>query len=87
MGQSALTDEEFGALKRVESLGAEGVMVEIEGSFKGGMGTPNIDAAAMLGFVVERPGEAVFVKMLGPASKVLAERASFETFVRSLRSR
>ena len=38
----------------------------------------------MLGFVLERPDDSVFVKMRGPAPEVLPEQANFEAFCKSL---
>jgi len=84
MGKPDLTEDEIAALPKAHVLGGDGVFLAIaEGDFTGDMGS-DVQGAAMLGFVVERASDSVFVKMLGPASEVLPERDNFESFCRSL---
>ncbi|MFV1958187.1 MAG: hypothetical protein ACC662_02115 [Planctomycetota bacterium] len=83
MGQPPLSSAEIAALLRLEVLGREGVLVQIEGEFRG-QGGEQAEGAALLGFVLLRDEDAVFVKMTGPADEVRTEKANFETFCRSL---
>lgn len=90
MGLSPIGDEELAALPESTVLGARGVVVELEGSFRG-MGAEDVRPGwKLVGLVV--PGSSfspewpftIFVKLTGPAALVDAERAAFEEFVASL---
>jgi len=84
MGQAPLGAEEIAALPTAEVLGGKGTFVTItEGDFSGDSGEA-VKGAALLGFIVERPNDWVFVKMRGPAAEVLPELEKFEAFCRSL---
>lgn len=84
MGQPALDEAGIAALPTAEVLGGKGVFVTVaEGDFSGDAGE-QLEGAALLGFIVERPSDWVFVKMRGPAIEVLPEQASFEAFCKSL---
>jgi hypothetical protein len=84
MGQPELTEAEFAALPRLPMLGRQAPLVAIDGHFTGMDGATTSDAM-LLGAVCELPEEAVFVKLVGPAAEVRAERQHFEAFCRSLR--
>jgi hypothetical protein len=86
MGRPPLTSAEIEALPRLEALGREGTLIEIEGDFTGMEGATHA-GSILLGFVVERDADAVFVKLTGPAEAARAERGRFESFCRSLRDR
>jgi hypothetical protein len=89
MGQSALGDAEVRSLPQLEANGREGTLVTIHGSYDAGSMSSHqgkIEDATMLGFVLMRGGDSVFVKMVGPTDQVTAERGAFEAFVRSLRA-
>lgn len=84
MGKPALDDEGIAALPTAEVLGGKGTFITItEGDFSGDAGE-QVDGAALLGFIVERPDDWVFVKMRGPAAEVLPEQENFVAFCRSL---
>jgi hypothetical protein len=84
MGKPAPTDAELAALPRGKVLGGEAVFVEIDGAFRGMSGEP-LEGAVLLGMVLEREAGSVFVKMVGPADEVRAERDRFRAFAESLR--
>ncbi len=84
MGLKGLSPTEVSALPRLESLGREGIYVTIESGDFTGQGGERVGGAAMLGFIVVRESDSVFVKMTGPADVVLSERENFEAFCRSL---
>lgn len=87
MGKPALSPEQIAALPTADVLGGKGVFVTVtEGDFSGDSGE-RVEGAALLGFIVERADNAVFVKMRGPAADVLPEQAAFESFCKSLRDR
>jgi hypothetical protein len=68
--------------------GMDVTIVEIEGTFAGGMGMKNdqgpSEGWALLGAIVETPGMPHFFKMTGPAKSVRAARAELDTLVASL---
>ena len=84
MGLSAPSEEAVERLERGPALGGRGVYVELEGTFSG-MGAEAASGSALLGMVLERESGSVFVKMVGPAAAVKAERARFRAFCESLR--
>ena len=71
--------------------GMDVTIVEIEGTFAGGMGMKNdhgpSEGWALLGVIVETPGMSHFFKMTGPANSVRAARAELDTLVASLGTR
>jgi hypothetical protein len=83
MGQSDLSAAEFEGLLRIPMLGTAGVVVEVEGVYRG-MGDELVEGAALLGAVCELPGQAVFVKLIGPAELVRGSREAFLSFCESL---
>jgi hypothetical protein len=83
LGLSPLTDEEFAALPRAQVLGATAVFLTIEGTHQG-QGPPAAPYM-LLGMVVERAGDSVFVKMTGPSDEVRREQQRFRAFCESLR--
>lgn len=91
MGQPALTDAEFEALPRTTILGGTAILLSVEGTFTGmgGAGAAPASTSApgagqrLLGMALERPGDMVFVKMVGPADEVLAEEGRFKAFCES----
>jgi hypothetical protein len=84
MGLPAPSDAEVERLDRGPVLDGRGVYVELEGTFKG-MGASEAPGSALLGMVLEREKGSVFVKMIGPAAAVKAEKARFRSFSESLR--
>ena len=83
MGRVDLAADEFAGLQRIEMLGGEGVIVEVEGTYRG-MGTELVERAVLLGAVCELADQAVFVKLVGREAVVRAAREDFLAFCRSL---
>ncbi len=86
MGQPPLGPAELDALPRLDVLGVKGVLVAVEGEWQG-MGKPPLAQAGLLGLVAELPDRTLFVKLVGPAEAVRAQREPFEAFCRSLEPR
>jgi hypothetical protein len=83
MREPPLTDDEFGALERFEMLGASARSIEIAGTFQDPAAGP-LAGALLLGAVCETGSQALFVKLVGPAALVEAERGRFREFCSSL---
>lgn len=61
-------------------------MVELEGSYAGmGAAAPR-SGWAQLGVIIQAPGRNVFVRLLGPAKTVLANKGDFDAMIDSARS-
>jgi hypothetical protein len=84
MGAEALSEAEVAALPTVKVLGQDAPLVEVRGSFMGKRGR-EIEDATLLGLICPLEGRNVFVKMVGPAEVVEAERERFLALVASLR--
>jgi hypothetical protein len=84
MGLAPLTPAEVEVLPSRRVLGVNALLVDLRGDFGGGMGAQAIEDAAMLGAILPTPSGSLFVKMVGPASVVEAETASFDSFLGSL---
>jgi hypothetical protein len=69
--------------------GLEVTILEVEGTYAGGMGKDRGDASgwALLGAVVATPGMPHFFKLTGPAKSVKAARAEFDQLVATFASR
>lgn len=78
LGQPPLSDEEVAALPRFPMLGVQAVSIEIARAASEAEGPEMV-----LGVVCLRPGQSVFVKMLGPKASVEAQREAFLQFCRS----
>ncbi len=85
MGLPPVTDAELEGLPRLRALDVEGVLVVAEGRFSGGMSGKAIPGARLLGLILPRARDAVFVKMVGPAEEVRREEQRFREFCGSLR--
>lgn len=84
VGQGPLTEEAMAALERTPMLGGDGVLVEVKGAFRGKDGK-QIGEAMLLGAIVERASDSVFVKMVGPASEVEPQKENFIALCKSLK--
>ncbi|MEW6072336.1 MAG: hypothetical protein AB1726_07010 [Planctomycetota bacterium] len=71
------------ALPTVAMLGEPCPLLEAAGEYQG-MGGDTGAGKALLATLRIRPAESLFVKMVGPAAEVAAERAGFLAFVASL---
>ena len=64
--------------------GAEGVFVELEGTYSPGFGRPAKEGQRLLGIVAERGQEIWTLKMTGPAELVAADKARLTSFAESV---
>lgn len=90
IGLPEATEEEISALPKMAMLGVEAVLVELEGTYGGtsdGVHTSgeSRESYKLLGAIAQRPNDAVFVKMTGPASVLAGEREKFIALVGSIR--
>lgn len=90
LGAEAMTEEEIADLPTVKLFGKACPVLLVEGAFTG-MALPMSDDPveatpdqALLGTVRLVPQGAIFVKMVGPRDRVLAERQHFMDFCESL---
>lgn len=84
MGRAPLAPAEHAALERRTVLETEATLVEVQGDFTG-MSGEVVDGAALLGLIVPLGQQTLFVKLIGPADEVAAERERFAAFCASLR--
>ena len=84
IGKPPLDAAGLAALPRITMLGREAQLVEGSGDFEG-MGSASKANQGLLGAMVELPGRAVFVKMVGPAAVVQDQRDAFLAFAEALR--
>jgi hypothetical protein len=64
--------------------GLEVTIVEVEGTFSGGMGGRTESGWALLGAIVATPGMPHFFKMTGPKKTVTAARKDFDAMLASM---
>jgi hypothetical protein len=88
-GLADATEQEIAALPKINVLGSEAVLVDVEGKLDGQSDGVHAagdskDAYRLLGAIAVRPNDAVFVKMTGPSAVVAAERDKFVAFAGSL---
>lgn len=63
--------------------GFEVTTVDVRGVFAGGMGSPRLDDARMLGAIVVGPEGPVFFKLVGPQATVSAAEGAFDALIES----
>ena len=83
MGAAPLSESEFQQLERIEMLGTEGILLEIDGSFSGVAGEA-VSNARLYGAVCVLSDRSVFVKMIGPIATLEGQRDAFQRFCESL---
>ena len=71
------------AAERVPLLGGDALLIAATGRYRG-MADESIADASLLGAIRSLPDRTVFVKMIGPAHRVAAERDAFLELCRSL---
>lgn len=81
LGQTGPVD--VNALPTLDVLGTKAPLVEARGDFKGMAGEQR-QGQAMLGVICQLEGKTLFVKMVGPATEVDAQKEKFKAFCRSL---
>ena len=86
-GITETTGEDLTAMERVVVMGTgEGLLVEASGTYSPGMGKPEAPGQALMGVIAVTQDDSVFtVKMTGPEELVMAERAHFLEFCRTLK--
>ncbi|MDZ4859261.1 MAG: hypothetical protein SGI88_09760 [Candidatus Hydrogenedentes bacterium] len=84
MGLGPLTAEEIAALPKVTVLGKASPLVEFRGNYTD-MSGASFEEYVMLGTIAESGDAAIFVKLVGPASDVEAEKSNFVSFCESLK--
>lgn len=72
-----LAADEIAKLPRLEWLGAEAVLVNFEGQWKGMSGTEGEQGWRLVGLLSVRPDESLFLKMVGPSEVVSANLEPF----------
>jgi hypothetical protein len=83
MSEGPLGDEGIAALPKVKVLGADTPLVEATGDYTDMQGAKH-EKYALLGVACPQGGRTVFVKLIGPADTVRAEREHFVAFLGSL---
>lgn len=87
MGRAPLSAAEFAGLATRPLMGAEAVVLDITGSFAGMGGAGQVANARMIGIARDLPmgaGQALFIKVVGPADAVAAQEGAIDAFVDSL---
>lgn len=82
MGLGAMTDPEREALPKVPMLGADAVLLELKGEWRGMSG--ELKDAGMLVAAQKQGTGVVFAKMVGPAATVAAQKQAFLSFCSGL---
>jgi len=83
VGLAPLDQAGIAQLERVSAMGQSTPLLEVTGTYQG-MSGPTGGDSRVLGVPIIRSTNSLFVKMVGPDSEVLAQRASFLDFVASL---
>ncbi len=86
MSLAPYTPEEIAALPTMPILGADAVVVEMSGDFKGMGATDSQSGFTLLGAVAQADGASYFIKMIGPSDVIERERDNFSSFCASLES-
>ncbi|MBB5352213.1 hypothetical protein HNR46_002456 [Haloferula luteola] len=81
-GASPMTDLE--GWEKVEAAGYHGVWVKADGSFGGAMGAAAKSDWALRGVVMEKNGEILTVKLMGPAAAMPEQETKLRAFVSAL---
>lgn len=84
MGRPPLSAEEISNLPKIELLGRQASMIEIEGDYTGMMGGAN-PGYMLIGVVADLTGQTLFIKLVGPKGVVSAHEENFASFCRSLK--
>lgn len=84
LGAPPLDEAGIAALERFDVLGAQGVWVEVTGTYRGMGGRLQPDAL-FLGMICVRPDGALFLRLVGPKGQAEGQREAFRALSRSLR--
>ncbi len=83
-GMPKLDDASIAALPKIKLLGQDVVLVQAAGDYQDMQGEKH-PGYAMLGVMSKKGDQSIFVRMIGPAAEVDAERERFVAFVGSIR--
>jgi hypothetical protein len=86
MNCAPLSAEAIAALPTVHFLGEPAPLIELAGNFADSMSGKNIADALLLGVVAQGSAGSVFIKMVGPAETVRAQKDNFVAFCESFRN-
>ena len=86
VGLEPLDDAGIAQLEEIELLGGTSPLLEVSGDYQG-MGEGGGAGQTVLGALVIRPTQSVFVKMVGPSAEVAMHREAFVAFCASLEER
>ena len=84
MGAQPVDAKALAALPRKPLLGSEAVYLDIPGRYGGMGGQEVMQDARMLGFLLELPTAAVYLKFVGPANVVEANQGAFQELAASI---
>jgi hypothetical protein len=84
MGLQPLSEAEIAALPKKKVLGEDAVFVNWEGTFGGMQGGDKKEGYRLAGVILDKGGQGVFVKMVGPAQSVDQELGRLDEFAASL---
>ena len=85
VGAEELSATELMALPTLKILGVDSPWMEAYGDFSG-MGAEDLSNAGIKGAICELGNQALFVKMIGPASELREQHDNFISFCESLRA-
>lgn len=84
VGADKASDAEFAAVGKVAMLGGEASLLDVAGNYRS-MSGKQIEGARLLVAALEQGGAITFVKLVGKAADVEAQRPAFLAFCGSLR--
>ncbi len=84
IGAEPLTEPMIAEMPTVTIMGSPAPLVEFSGSFSDSMSGIEVDDATLLGAIGEHAGHSIFVKMVGPAADVAAQKERFVAFCESI---
>jgi len=84
MGLGPLSADAIAALPKIKVLGNDCPVVELKGAYTDMSGAEHADSL-LLGAISEVGTDAYFIKMVGPAAEVEAQKANFSAFCESLK--
>lgn len=83
MGAESLTADAIAALPKIKVFGNDAPVAEFRGTFTGMSGDAHPDYT-MLGTLSDAGGSTYFIKMVGPAAEMEAQKSNFTAFCESL---
>lgn len=84
IGADPFTEPVIAELPTVTVMGTPAPIVELSGPFSDSMSGIEIADATLLGVIAEHAGHSIFIKLVGPAADVAAQKARFVAFCESI---